>query len=86
MNEKKLIKGLKKRRAEALLQVVRDHGDNLLIFAFTLMADPEESYILVHDVLLSLWEKSFAEVALPLHTFLYNQVRAAAGRRIKTCG
>ena len=75
MTEKRLLGQLKRKRAEALERVVHDHGDNLLILAFTLVDDPDESFALVHDLLSSLWENGFDHATHPLHTYLYNELR-----------
>lgn len=78
MTEGKLLQRLRKRKLDALLYLVKEHGDDLLIFAYTILNDPDRAFVMVYDVLLTLWDRGFPDARAPLHTYLYDRLRAAA--------
>lgn len=75
MKEEKLLCRLHRYDRRALRLVCAEHGENMLLLAFTILNDPEEANILVRDLLLTLWEQGFPGAHPPLHTYLYDQVR-----------
>ena len=77
MQEKNLILALQQHDAEAFKAVVAEYSDDLIIFAFLILRNREKSSELVCHVLFNLFDDGFPNANVPIHSFLYQEVRQA---------
>jgi DNA-directed RNA polymerase specialized sigma24 family protein len=66
---------LKQRDLKAFQTLVRDYAEDMTIFAFFILYDNEKTDKLVNDLLLKLFNNGFLKAALPLHTYLYKELK-----------
>jgi len=76
-NDENLIQALQHKNADAFKCIVADYSEDMIIVAFLIPFDREKSSELVCNVLFNLFDDGFSNAAVPIHPFLYREVRAA---------
>ncbi|HEX9511132.1 MAG TPA: hypothetical protein VF939_11670 [Puia sp.] len=74
--EKALLMALEKREIRALIRLYKDYGEDLLIFTYTQVQDPQLAVQVVEKLFDILWaEANFEEISPPIHKCLVGELR-----------
>ena len=74
-----LLDALEERNMRAFMQLYKSYGEDLLIFAYAHLRDPQLAAKKVDDLFESLWsDANFAAIKPPIYTYLIDQIK-------KTC-
>ena len=74
--EKLLLNALEARNMKAFMQLYKNYGEDLLIFAYTHLRDPRLAAKTVDDFFESLWlDANFTTINPPIYRFLVDQMK-----------
>ena len=74
--ERLLLNALEERNMKAFIQLYKNYGEDLLIFAYTHLQDPRLAAKTVDDFFESLWlDANFTAINPPIYTFLVDQMK-----------
>jgi hypothetical protein len=75
-NERALLKALEERNMKAFMQLYKSYGEDLLIYAYAWLQDPQLSIRIVDHFFETLWaEANFEAVSPPIHKFLIQGIQ-----------
>lgn len=71
-----LLQRLKDKDPDAFVQLSNDYSEDLLLLAYTIVRNSEQSTLAVEYLFAQLWEGDhFNDVTPPLHHFLYKELK-----------
>lgn len=74
-DEEKLLERLQNDTDEAVVEFVVKYYDDLALYAYTQLADTNNAYEAVKELVLRLEEEKFEKVSLPFHPHLYGRLK-----------
>ena len=74
--ERLLLGALEERNMKAFMQLYKNYGEDLVIFAYTRLRDPQVATKTVDDFFESLWlDANFTTINPPIYRFLVDQMK-----------
>ncbi|MFT3822371.1 MAG: hypothetical protein QM731_00575 [Chitinophagaceae bacterium] len=71
-----LLQRLKNKEVGAFEELSKEYSEDLLLLAYTILKNPEDSAKAVECLFTALWEREqFDDVTPPLHHFLYRELK-----------
>jgi DNA-directed RNA polymerase specialized sigma24 family protein len=71
-----LLDALEERNMRAFMQLYKNYGEDLLIFAYAHLRDPRLAAKTVDDLFESLWsDADFAAIKPPIYNYLLDQIK-----------
>ena len=80
--EQALLRALEKREIKAFVQFYKDYGEDILIFAYSVLQDARLASRIVDQFFEKLWaEANFETIEPPIHKYLMSEVLKICSER-----